>query len=374
MVFVRLIDNLRFMQFRYLTWLALLPMLTSVQCEKSSGNQEPPGAVEIRDSVIAEGLRHPWEMVWGPDDHIWFTERGGTISRLNPATGQVIPLHTITEVVSNGEGGLLGMALHSDFSDNPYVYVVYNYGSPYREKLVRFTYNGSGLGSPSVLLDNIAAASIHNGSRIAIGPDNKLYFSTGDASDPSRSQDASSLNGKILRLNLDGSIPADNPIAGNPYWSRGHRNAQGLVFAGNKLFSSEHGPNNDDEINIIEKGGNYGWPDVQGYCNLPGEVDYCSANNIIEPIMAWTPTVAACGLRFYNSDHIPQWKNSLLMVALKNARLYQMKLNDDRTAITQTNEYFTNDYGRLRAICISPQGKVFIGTSNGNNDRIISIN
>lgn len=352
----------------------ILPVVTAVQCEKSPGNQEPPGAVELRDSVLASGLQHPWELVWGPDDHIWMTERGGKISRLNPETGQVIPLHTISEVVANGEGGLLGMALHPDFNNNPYVYVVYNYGSPYTEKLVRFTYNGSGLEGATTLLDNIDASSIHNGSRIVIGPDNKIYMSTGDAADQSHPQDASSLNGKILRLNLDGSVPADNPVPGNPYWSLGHRNAQGLVFADEKLFSSEHGPTNDDEINVIEKGRNYGWPDVHGYCNQSGESDFCEDHDVVEPIKAWTPTVAACGLEFYNDDHIPQWKNSLLMVALKNSRLYQMKLNDARTEIIQTNEYFTNDYGRMRAICVSPSGRVYIGTSNGSNDKIIVIN
>jgi glucose/arabinose dehydrogenase len=361
------------MNLRNLALLISLPTLISLQCKKSSGNQEPPGAVELRDSVIASGLQHVWELVWGPDDQIWMTERGGRISRLNLSTGNVTTLLNITEVVSNGEGGLLGMTIHPDFTNNPYVYVVYNYGTSYREKLVRYTYNNNSLGSPLPLLDNIAAASIHNGSRLRIGPDNKLYMTTGDAANQSLPQNINSVNGKVLRLNLDGTIPADNPVAGNPYWSFGHRNAQGLVFAGNKLFVSEHGPNNDDEINIIEKGRNYGWPEVEGYCNSQDENDFCSANNVKEPIMAWTPTVAACGLEFYNNDQIPQWKNSLLMVALKNSRLYQMKLNSAQTEIIQTNEYFKNDFGRLRAICISPGGDVYLGTSNGGNDKIIRV-
>ena len=154
------------------------------------------------------------------------------------------------------------------------------------------------------------------------------------------------VNGKVLRINLDGTIPADNPVAGNPYWSFGHRNPQGLVFANNKLYSSEHGPSNDDEINIIEKGKNYGWPNVEGFCDGSGEQSFCSANNVKEPVRNWTPTAAVSGLDYYNSDLIPQWKNSLLVVALKNARLYQMKLDDTFTSITQTNEYFTNDYGQ----------------------------
>ena len=146
------------------------------------------------------------------------------------------------------------------------------------------------------------------------------------------------------------------------------------MFANNILYSSEHGPNNDDEINIIEKGRNYGWPNVPGFCNAGAEQTFCTANNVKEPIKAWTPTIATCGLDYYNNDLIPQWKNSLLLVALKDARLYQMKLNSTFTGITETNEYFTNKYGRMRDVCVSPAGKVYICTSNGgNNDRIIEI-
>ena len=347
-----------------------------LSCKKTGTNKniEPPGAVEIRDSVIAANLNFPWEILWGPDNHIWMTERGGKISRLNPSTGAIIPLLTISEVQSIGEGGMLGMALHPDFANTPQLFVVYNYdsGAGYREKLVRYEYNGTALHSPVTIIDNIAAANIHNGSRLLIMGD-KLFITTGDASSPSLAQNTASPNGKILRLNLDGSVPADNPVAGNPYWSRGHRNPQGLVFANNKLYSSEHGPNNDDEINIIEKGRNYGWPNVQGFCNGTDEQNYCSANNIAEPIKAWTPTIATCGLDYYNSDLIPQCKNSLLMATLKNARLYQMKLDDAFSSITTTNEYFTGKYGRMRDLCISPIGKVYICTSNGGNDRIIEI-
>jgi glucose/arabinose dehydrogenase len=303
------------------------------------------------------------------------TERGGKISRVNPATGTVTPVFTIAEVAPNGEGGLLGMVLHPNFSTTPHVFVVYNYNSSgnYREKIVRFTYNGTTLINPATILDNIAASSVHNGSRLLISPDLKLLITTGDAANQSLPQNTSSPNGKVLRLNLDGTMPADNPVAGNPYWSFGHRNPQGLVYANNLLYSSEHGPNSDDEINIIEKGRNYGWPNVPGFCDAGGEQTFCTANNVKEPINAWTPTVAACGLDYYNSDLIPQWKNSLLLVALKNARLYQLKLNNTFNNITETNEYFTNKYGRMRDVCVSTAGKVYICTSNGGNDQIIEI-
>lgn len=355
-------------------------IIASLQCRKSSKNSTTnppePGSVTIKDSVLVQNLNYPWEILWGPDNFIWMTERGGRISRVNPATGSVSLIHTITETVSNGEGGLLGMVLHPNFSTTPQVFVVYDYnnGGNYREKVVRFTYNGTTLINPVTLIDNINAASIHNGSRLLITPDLKLFITTGDASNQSLPQNTNAVNGKILRLNLDGSIPADNPVAGNPYWSFGHRNPQGLVYANNIMYSSEHGPANDDEINIIEKGRNYGWPTVHGYCDLSSEIAFCSSNNVKEPIKAWTPTAAVCGMDYYNSNLIPQWKNSLLMVALKNSRLYQMKLNATFTGITETNEYFTSQYGRMRDVCISPSGKVYICTSNGgNSDRIIEI-
>ena len=355
---------------------SLVAVFALSRCKKKGNNEPPSDSVTIKDSVIVQGLNFPWEITWGPDNFIWMTERGGKISRVNPSTGAVTLLHTISEVVTNGEGGLLGMAIHPNFTLFPHVFIAYNYnnGSNYREKIVRFTYSGGTLINPVIIIENIPAASNHNGCRLLISPDMKLFITTGDATNTSLPQNLSSVAGKILRLNLDGSIPSDNPVAGNAYWSSGHRNPQGLVFANNLLYSSEHGPSTDDEVNIIEKGGNYGWPDVRGFCNETTEQVFCTANNVKEPLKAWTPTTAACGLDYYNNDLIPQWKNSLLMVALKDARLYQMKLNSSFNSITEANDYFTGKYGRMRDVCISPAGKVYICTSNGNNnDRIIEV-
>jgi aldose sugar dehydrogenase len=378
MIFAPAILNLYAMAFlKTTTALLFVSAFSLSKCNKKDtpNPPEPPGAVELKDTVIAERLNFPWEIVWGPDNFIWMTERGGKISRVNPANGAVIPLLTITEVVSNGEGGLLGMVLHPNFNTTPHVFIGYNYntGGNYKEKIVRYTYNGSTLSNPVIILDNITAAGIHNGCRLIITPDSKLFITTGDAADLSLPQNNNSLNGKVLRLNLDGTIPADNPISGNAYWSNGHRNAQGLVFANNKLYASEHGPDTDDEVNIIEKGRNYGWPTVRGLCDQSGEQTFCTTNNVREPLKAWTPTVAASGLDYYNSDQIPQWKNSLLMATLKNARLYQLKLNSSFDAITETREYYNGKYGRMRDVCISPDGKVYICTSNGSTDKIIEI-
>ncbi|MFD2581020.1 PQQ-dependent sugar dehydrogenase [Pedobacter vanadiisoli] len=355
--------------------LCIFVVLFITTCKKSGDGGQDPGNlpdVELKAKVIASGLSLPWEIIYGPDHFIWFTEKAGKISRLNPSTGQVTPLLTISEVRINGEGGLLGMALHPDFAVNPFVYLIYGYGNTYKAKVVRYTYAGGNLTSPLVLLDQIPAASIHNGSRLLIS-DGKLFISTGDASDTANPQNVNSLAGKILRINLDGTIPADNPYPNNPVWSLGHRNAQGLIQVGNKIFSSEHGPDSDDEINIIEKGRNYGWPNIKGFCNESGEQSFCSANNVAEPLINWTPTIAPSGLAYYNNDYIPQFKNSLLLAVLKGTKLMQLKLDDTQTKITATKDFYVNTYGRIRAVCQSPEGKIYICTSNGSDDKIVEI-
>ncbi|MET1055100.1 MAG: PQQ-dependent sugar dehydrogenase [Pedobacter sp.] len=346
-------------------------------CEKNKGDNSSevlPDA-EIKTEVLTQSLVFPWEMVYGPDNYIWFTERSGKISRLNPKNGVIALVHTITEVTSTGEGGLLGLALHPDFNTSPYLYVVYDYGSGanYKARVLRFTFNNGVLTEPLVLLDKIPASSIHNGSRLLITPDKKLMITTGDANIPSNAQDRGSLSGKILRINLDGTIPGDNPFPGNPLWSYGHRNPQGLVLANNRLYSSEHGPNNDDEINLIVKGRNYGWPNIEGFCNTTEEKAFCASNDVAEPLIAWTPTIAPSGLTYYNSDYLPQFKNSLLMVTLKGSKLVQLKLDDAGEKVTDSKDFFLNEFGRLRAVCQSPEGKLYLATSNGTNDKIIEV-
>ena len=344
-------------------------------CNKnSSPPDEPPDntPVEIESKVLVENLNFPWQLLWGPDNMIWMTERQGRITRVDPATGSITPLATIDEVVSTGEGGLLGMVLYPAFTQPSNVYVAYNYtkSGTYTGKVVRYDYINGALSNPFVIIDDLKASGIHNGCRLVISADEKLFITTGDASDQSTPQNFSSLNGKILRVNLDGSIPADNPDPASPVWSLGHRNAQGLVFVNDSLFSSEHGPDSDDEVNIIHRGSNYGWPEVRGMCE-GSESDFCNANNIQEPIMNWTPTIAVCGIDYYTHDLIPQWKNSILMCTLKNARLVQLNLSADQKSIDSTADYFVNEYGRLRDICISPDGRVFLCTSNGGNDDVI---
>ncbi|GAB2771415.1 glucose/arabinose dehydrogenase [Hymenobacter luteus] len=325
----------------------------------------PVGATTVTVSALATGLQVPWELVWGPDNVIWMTERGGRISRVDPTSGQVTVLTTLPDVATSSEGGLLGMVLHPDFATSPYVYVVYNYNdNGYKEKLVRLTYANGTLGSPQVLLGDIPAVSTHSGSRLLILPDRTLLMTTGDAQNRPAAQDRTSLNGKVLRLNLDGTIPADNPVAGNRSYSFGHRNPQGLVRAGNgRLYSSEHGENAEDEVNIIEPNQNYGWPTVEGLCNLASEQGFCTANSVRQPIFTWAPTVGVAGLAYYDHPAIPGWRNSLLAATLRGNKLTQTPLN---TAGTTAGEgvFTLTSFGRLRAVCVSPQGRVYVGTSN----------
>ncbi len=338
-------------------------------------------AQNLETRTVAGNFDTPWEILWGQDNHIWMTERIGNVNRINPETGETELLLTIEEVFEGVERGLMGMVLHPDFTNTPHVFLAYTYGSGTTTvKVVRYTYNGTTLISPTTIIDNITGSSTHDGCRMVIVED-KLFITTGDAQRLDRPQNPSSTNGKILRLNLDGTIPTDNPISGNPMWSLGHRNPQGLVYANGKLYSSEHGPNNDDEVNLIEVNRNYGWPNVEGYCDDPGETSFCNQNNVVEPMMAWTPTLAVAGLDYYGNTLIPEFENSLLMVSLKAGELTQMKLNDDGTSITETNTIVDNEFGRLRDLCISPDGRVFICTSNrdgrgsprAQDDRIIEL-
>lgn len=357
----------------------VMAMVIIVACNKKKTNGNGNNPPEADRRVVKQNLQHVWEILWGPDDHIWFSEREGKISKMDPSTGNIVFSSTINDVVASGEGGLLGMALHPDFINNGLLYVVYNYSSAtgYREKVVRYTFVNNTITSPAVLFDNIAASGIHNGSRIRVVSEStgvKIYFTTGDAANSSIAQDVNSKNGKVIRLNADGTIPPDNPIAGNPLWSYGHRNPQGLVFANNKLYESEHGPSIEDEVNIIEKGRNYGWPTVNGPCD-GGEVSFCTANNIKEPIWSsGNSTIAVCGIDYYNIDKIPEWKNSILMTTLKDASLRQLKLSADGNAVLSTSIFFKGEYGRIRDICVSPSGNVYLCTSNGgNDDKIIEI-
>ena len=357
---------------------ALLAIAVACNKEESSNNNPDPGDDWPTDSirVVKSGLNFPWEILWGKDNFIWMTERNGKISKVDPKNGNTIFEFQVTEVAPQGEGGLLGMVQHPDFVNNGFIYIVYNYNKSgvYTEKVVRLKYANSTISDATILIDNLPAASIHNGSRLLITTDNKLLITTGDAANVGLVQNSTTYNGKVLRLNLDGSIPTDNPISNNPLWTLGHRNPQGLTQANSVIYTSEHGASIEDEVNIIERNRNYGWPSVEGPCN-GSEGTFCSANNVRVPI--WSSgnvTFATSGMDYYNNDRIPQWKNSLLLTTLKDATLYQLKLSTNGLSVLSSSEFFRGNWGRLRDVCISPEGRVYLCTSNGgNNDKIVEI-
>lgn len=327
------------------------------------------------DTVIT-GLNVPWEIQWGPDNAIWTTEREGIVSRINPVTGTKTQILDITSTVTaTGESGLLGLVHHPQYPDSNYVYLVYTFlgNGVIKERLVKYAYNGSNLVSPQILLDSLTGASTHNGSRLIIGTDNKLYMTTGDAQFQALPQDVTSLNGKLLRFNLDGSIPSDNPIPGSLVYSWGHRNAQGLTLGPNgAIYSSEHGPNTDDELNLILAGGNYGWPSVRGFCDQPGEISFCADSNVIEPVTNFEPnrTVAASDIIYYNHPAIPEWQGAIIMAVLKDKQIRVMHLATPSTLASDV-EYLTNQFGRIRDVLAGPDGSIYLATNGaswGNSD------
>lgn len=364
--------------------LAALAALAGAACDDATAGDQSPTAVELVTETVATGFDTIWELAWGPDGAIWVTERGGSVSRVDPQGGGVTPVGDVPGVAEIGEGGLMGLAFHPDFASQPWVYVAHTYRAPAtRNRLVRMRYTNGALGAPEILLADLPGSSIHNGSRLAIGPDRLLYVTTGDAADPALAQSTTSLAGKVLRLTLDGAPAPGNP-SGSAVFSLGHRNPQGIAFAPDgALYVTEHGPSDNDEVNRIEAGRNYGWPAVHGFCDgdVGGEQAFCQANNVVEPLAAWTPTIAPAGLAYYDEPLIRPFARSLLFATLKDATLYRLALSADGRAVASMEQLFPQAFGRLRAILVAPDGSIYVGTSNRDgrgtpmptDDRIVRI-
>lgn len=328
--------------------------------------------LEIR--VIAEERYIPWDMAWSPKGWLWFSQRDGKVMRMRPENGYLEEVFHIEESFESAENsGLHAFALHPDFPEVPYVYAHFTFTWD-SSRVVRYTFDPENVTFTDrfVIQDSIWGSSSHNGSRIVFSPDgSKIFVAIGDGYQAERAQDTRNTSGSILRYNTDGSIPEDNPFPENPVWSYGHRNPQGLVFGSNGiLYSSEHGTSNHDEINIIEKGRNYGWPVVEGLCDTPPEEFQCETNDIKAPIWDWTWTVAPGGMAFYDHPAIPEWRNSLLQASLKagegnsGQRLQAFHLNEEGTVVQWVEERFQKTFGRLRDVMVTPDGRVFICTSN----------
>ena len=379
-------------RFKLALWAQLLGSLLSGcgNAGKASGPAGIPEANIMLDSsllgiyTIANGLSVPWEICWGPDDRIWYTEQSGTVSRLDPVTGEKELLLKIPEVWFHRSAGLLGMAVGRLKDGAVYAFVDYTTrrDSVISSRLVRYRLQGDTLVDPFLLLE-IPGNTGHNGSRVVLSADEFLYWATGDAARSANAQDTGSLNGKILKIGANGTLPVDNTLPGSPVWAWGFRNMQGLVFSpSGKLYSSEHGDATDDEVNLLEPGNNYGWPKIEGYADKPGEqIEELSSTR---PLKAWTPTIAPAGIDFYAATLIPEWTNSLVLGSLKAQSLRILTLSASGREITAEHIFLEKALGRIRDICISPAGEIFLSTSNrdwnpapgfplAEDDRIIRI-
>jgi len=325
-----------------------------------------------RVEVFAKNLEVPWSMVFLPDGNLLLTERKGKI-KLISKNGDVKEIGEIQGVKQISESGLHGITLHPDFQNNNFIYLYYTYGEDIGQTLnrvVRMEFDGSKLSSEKIIVDNIPGAPNHDGGRIKFGPDRFLYITTGDAQEPSRSQDKNSLAGKILRVSGDGSPVSGNPF-GNRIYSLGHRNPQGITWDNTgQLWEVEHGPSGgslgfgNDEVNKIEPGKNYGWPEIQGNQTKSG---------MEAPVLnSGSDTWAPAGVSYLNG--------SLFFGGLRGQALYKAIISDEGVVTLET--YLKNEFGRIRDVIVGPDNMLYISTSNkdgrgfpkNEDDKILRVN
>ena len=325
---------------------------------------------EVKVETVADNLKIPWELVFAPDGRIFFTERDGNLWVIENESMELVATFPASHT---SEGGLLGLALDPEFKKNNFLYLYQTYFDfeLHHNKVVRYTVSNNQLTDEQILIDKIPGAVWHDGGRIKFGPDEKIYITTGDSTNANLSQKIDSLAGKILRINADGTIPSDNPFESSPVFSYGHRNPQGIDWNENGiLVSSEHGPSGEkgyahDEINVIEPGKNYGWPVIVGDSN---NLKY--TNPILHSgDVTWAPS----GLLYYDSDKIPEWKGMFLVAALRGQHVMVMDLDLENNRVNSVEKIFQDEYGRLRDLVQSPDGDVFVLTSNGDNDKILRV-
>jgi len=314
--------------------------------------------IPYQPQVVASGLQVPWSLAITPDQRFFFTERPGTVRVI--AEGELLPEPVITfppPFISEGEGGLLGIAADPLFAQNHYLYVYHTYqsGGQIFNRVLRLREQNNRAQIDKVLLDRIPGHTIHNGGRIKIGPDGHLYITAGDAGNRHLAQDLSSLAGKILRITTDGKIPADNPFPGSPIYSYGHRNPQGLAWnpRDQKLYSSEHGQSAHDEINVIAPGANYGWPTLQG-----DELETGKAPPLVHSgENTWAPS----GMTFLTRG---PWAGRLLVANLAGQQVLSVELTPQANELPRVAAFYHDRYGRIRDVIEGPDGSLYLLTNN----------
>ncbi len=339
-----------------------------------SGDTENPaneaissGAVQFKVETVAENLEVPWGIVFTPDGKILVTERPGRVRIIENGKLRAEPVFTVPDVEPSGESGLMDISLHPNFAENKYVYLAYAYNKDGKfDRVVRYKFDGKTFVEPKTIIENIPAAQFHAGMRADFGPDGKLYVATGDATQGDLAQKLDSLAGKILRLNDDGSVPKDNPFVNQKnarpeIWTYGHRNPQGIAWqpGTNTMFETEHGPSGfdgpggGDEVNIIEKGKNYGWNVIHHKQTKEG---------MISPLLEYTPACAPASAMFYNGDAFPQFKGNFFFGCLRGERIIRVSLDGSR--VTGQENLLEGKYGRIRAMAQGPDGAIYFSTSN----------
>lgn len=334
------------------------------------------GAPTLTDTVVQSNLSVPWDLAFAPDGRLFVTERMGTILMFESGKPNAKKLSSmrVPDIHSMGEAGLMGIALDPAFATNGFLYVCASRmdGGDWRNQILRYKASTDTMTFDDyVVRSGIPAASIHDGCRLTFGRDGKLWATMGENGNGKLAQDPNTLNGKVLRLNPDGSVPDDNPILPGAAkrtfaYSMGHRNPQGLAFQPGTgvLFEVEHGATTNDEINILAPAKNYGWPEQEGTGG--------TARGFTDPIWtSGTVTYATSGAVFVTGDRWGSWSGSLFVATLKEQDLRRFEVNG--TSVVPKEVLYDQKYGRLRSIVLGPDGALFMTTSNGSGDRIVRV-
>lgn len=333
-------------------------------CNRVESGYGPQGSVPIQVETVVSGLEVPWGIAFLPDGNLLVTERPGRVRLVEDGQLQPEPVVTIP-ATAQGEGGLLGMALHPDFAENRLFYLYYTTDTDgaltNRVERWQLADDNQSATVDQIIVEDIPVATYHNGGRLRFGPDGMLYVGTGDARNPDSAQNPDSLAGKILRVTPDGQIPEDNPFPGSPAYIIGIRNTQGFDwFNESIMWISDHGPSGDlgrrahDEVNVAKAGANLGWP----------EIYRCQAQAGLErPILTWANAVPPGGAAIYTGEAIPEWQGDFMMGTLRSRHLHRVSLSPSGE-LQQHEVYLQDEYGRLREVMMGADGELYVTTSN----------
>ncbi|WP_256013055.1 PQQ-dependent sugar dehydrogenase [Desertivirga xinjiangensis] len=352
---------------------SILALSTCKQNSSASNDKEiVNSATAVSTLTLYDKLDNPWGMVWLPDGRLLVTERSGEILifKDDKYTGEKIT--GLPKIAARGQGGLMDIQLHPQYSKNGWIYLAYSkpLGGAYSTAILRAKLQGNQLVEKQDIFvaGPALSASHHFGSRIAFDKEGYMFVVAGERGTNQKVQNLSNDHGKIHRLLDDGRVPKDNPFVGQAnakasIWSYGHRNPQGLAYdaANNRLWAVEHGPKGGDELNLVEKGKNYGWPIVTYGIGYDGSIisDKKEMKGVQNPVKYWVPSPAPCGMALVTSDKYPSWKGSLLIANLSFKYLGRITLDGTKF---KSEEKLLENVGRVRHVAQSPDGFIYVVT------------